>query len=72
MPGTVHIRIKKEYAAALIEDLIKLDAVETVNDSDIELTPAQQQALAKELDAVKNDPSYLKKWNEVKEQFKRS
>ena len=30
MPATYHIRIKKEYAAAIIEDLQKKDAVELV------------------------------------------
>jgi len=71
MPDTFHLRIKKEYAAALIEDLIKMDAVETVND-DIELTPDQKQALDKELEAIKTNPTYLKKWDEVKQQFKKS
>jgi hypothetical protein len=72
MPGTFHLRIKKDYAAALIEDLIKLDAVETVQDDAIELTPAQKDALDKELEAVKNNPGYMLKWNDVKQQFKKS
>ncbi|MEI9945037.1 MAG: hypothetical protein WDN26_12570 [Chitinophagaceae bacterium] len=72
MPDSFHLRIKKEYAAAVIEDLIKSDAVEKVEEAHIELTPAQKKALDKELDAVKNNPSYLKKWDDVKQQFKRS
>ena len=49
MPDTLHLRIKKQYAAALIEDLIKVDAVESVEEDTIELTPAQKTALDKEL-----------------------
>ena len=55
MYDTLHLRIKKDYAAALIEDLIKLDAVETVTDDNIELSLAQKTALNKELESVKNN-----------------
>ena len=71
MQDSFHIRIKKEYAAAVIEDLIKSDAVESIQEPAIELTSVQKLALDKELDALKNDPSYLKKWNDVKQQFKK-
>lgn len=71
MSETLHLRIKKEYAAALIEDLIKMDAVESVQEETIELSLAQKQALDKELDAIKNNPSYLQKWDDVKSQFKK-
>ena len=42
MPGTLHIRIKKEYAGALIEDLIKVNAVEMVEEDTIELNAEQR------------------------------
>ena len=71
MSETLHLRIKKDYAAALIEDLIKMDAVESVQEDNLELSPAQKQALDKELAAIKNDPSYLQKWDDVKGQFKK-
>jgi hypothetical protein len=71
MQDSFHLRIKKEYAAAIIEDLIKSDAVESIQEPAIELTTAQKLALDKELDAKKNDPSYLKKWNDVRQQFKK-
>jgi len=70
MSETLHLRIKKEYAAALIEDLIKADALETVDDA-IELTHAQKEALDKELDAIDNDPGYLKKWDDIKQRFRK-
>ena len=72
MQDSFHLRIKKEYAAAVIEDLIKSDAVERVQEIDIDLSTAQKMALDKELDAIKNDPGYLKKWDDAKQQFKKS
>lgn len=67
-----HIRIRKKYAAAIIKDLIRSEAVENVEEPVVDLTTAQRLALDKELDAIKNDPSYLKKWNDIKQQFKKS
>lgn len=71
MTDTVHLRIKKEYAAALIEDLIKVDAVESVEEDTIELTPAQKAALDKELQAIKDNPNYLLKWDDIKHRYKK-
>lgn len=69
---TLHIRIKKDYAAALIEDLIKVHAVETVDDDDaIELTAQQKDALDKELVAISNNPNYLQKWDDIRHRFKK-
>ena len=68
---TIHIRIKKEYAAALIEDLIKVHAVETVEEDTIELTAQQKEALDKELAAIATNPAYLQKWDDVKHRFKK-
>ena len=69
---TFHLRIKKEYAAALIEDLIKVHAVEAVEEEDvIELTPRQKEALDRELAAVKSNPAYLQRWDDVKSRFKK-
>jgi hypothetical protein len=73
MPDTtLHLRIKKEYAAALIEDLIKVHAVEAVLEEDtVELTAQQKEALDKELVAIAGNPAYLQKWNDVKHRFKK-
>lgn len=48
-----------------------MDAVESVQGESIELSLAQKQALDKELEAIKNNPSYLQKWDDVKGQFKK-
>lgn len=69
---TLHIRIKKEYAAALIEDLIKVHAVEAVEEEDVlELTPQQKEALDKELATIAANPAYLQKWDDIKLRFKK-
>lgn len=69
---TLHIRIKKEYAAALIEDLIKVQAVEAVEEEEIiELTPRQKEALDKELAAIAANPAYSQRWDDVKSRFKK-
>lgn len=70
MHDTLHIRIKKEYAAALIEDLIKVDAIETVEGESIELMSAQKAALDKELQAIRDNPDYLQKWDDIKYHFR--
>lgn len=73
MPDTtLHIRIKKEYAAALIEDLIKVHAVEAIEEDEaIELTAQQKEALDKELAAVAANPAYLQRWDDIKHRFKK-
>ena len=71
MADTFYLRIKKDYAAAVIEDLIRLDAVEAIEEDDIELTPAQKEALDKELEAIKT-PGYLLKWDDIKHRFKKN
>jgi hypothetical protein len=72
MPDTtLHLRIKKEYAAALIEDLIKVNAVEAIEEEAVELTAQQKEALDKELTAIAGNPSYLQKWDDVRHRFKK-
>ncbi|MBS1664680.1 MAG: hypothetical protein JST68_26785 [Bacteroidetes bacterium] len=69
---TLHIRIKKDYAAALIEDLIKVNAVEAVDEGDlVDLTPQQKEALDKELSAISSKPNYLQNWDAVRQQLKK-
>lgn len=70
--NTFHIRIKKQYAAALIEDLIKVHAVETIDQEEaIELSDQQKAALDKELANIAANPDYLLRWNDIKHRFKK-
>lgn len=71
MPEFFHIRIKKSYAASLLLQLIEEDAIEKIDEKNIELTDEQKRAVDLELDSIMADPHYLKKWDEVKHQFKR-
>jgi hypothetical protein len=72
MPDSIlHLRIKKEYAAELIDDLIKVEAVENIGEDNIVLTPQQQQALDHELVTIAANPTHLQKWNDVKSRFKK-
>ena len=70
MDEVYHIKIKKEYAAALIDDLIKIDAVEDIEASNTELPQWQKDALDKELQAIADNPDYTIPWDNVKNRFK--
>ena len=72
MPEIYHLKIKKEYAAALIDDLIKVDAVENIEAEDTELLQWQKDALDKELQAIAEKPDYTISWNSVKDRFKQA
>jgi hypothetical protein len=66
-----HIKVKKEYAAALIDDLIKVDALENMESSQLtELPQWQKDALDKELQTIADNPDYLIPWDNVKGRFK--
>jgi hypothetical protein len=71
MSQILHIRIKKKYATSILDELIKEDAIETVEEEIIELTPEQKKAIDVELELISADSDYLKNWNEVRHQFKR-
>jgi len=70
MAEVYHLKIKKEYAAALIDDLIKVDAVEDMELQNAELTQWQKDALDKELQAIADNPNFTIPWDSVKNSFK--
>jgi hypothetical protein len=45
---TYHIKVKKEYAVAVIEDLQKMDAVELIIENDDYEIPEWQQTIVRE------------------------
>ena len=59
MPSTYNIRIKKEYAAAVIEDLEKMKAVEFLKDESSEIPEWQKKEVRKRVKEIKKDPSIL-------------
>ena len=69
MAEVYHIKIKKEYAAALIDDLIKINAVEDLESEHPELPQWQKDALDKELQMIADNPNYTVSWDSVKNRF---
>jgi hypothetical protein len=57
MQETYHIRIKKDYAAAVIEDLQKMKAVEVIADD--EVPEWQKKEVRRRAKEIKKDPSIL-------------
>jgi hypothetical protein len=70
MPDTYFIRIKKDYAASVIEDLQKMDAVELITDDNITIPQWQIDLVRKEKKKIEKDPSLLQDWNTVKQKIK--
>lgn len=60
MSVTYHIRIKKEYAASLIEDLQKIDAVEIIKETDEEIVQDWQKTeVEQRIEKYRNNPELL-------------
>ena len=63
MEAIYHVRIKKEYAAAVIEDLEKMEAIELfepeANGLNLEIPQWQQEEVYKRIAARKADPALL-------------
>lgn len=71
MADTYHIRIKKAYAVAVIEDLQKLDAVELLNATEDFNIPKWQIDLGREeIKKILENPSLLMDWEQAKKELK--
>ena len=70
MAEVYHIKIKKQYAAALIDDLIKVDAIENIEIDKSEIPQWQKDSLDKEMQIVADDPNSTTPWVEIKNRFK--
>jgi len=70
MEEIVHLRIKKEYAAELIEDLIRAKALELVSDTDI--PEWQKEAVRQTLRQVQEHPEQLQAWDIIKQKYKKA
>ena len=67
MEEIVHLRIKKEYAAELIEDLIRAEALEPVTENDIDIPEWQKEAVRQTLRQVQQHPEQLQAWDIIKQ-----
>jgi hypothetical protein len=75
MSATYHIRIKKEYASSLIEDLQKADAIEVLEhtmDDNIEIEDWQKQLVLGRLKHAEEHPEKLVAWDIARERFAKS
>jgi hypothetical protein len=60
MSATYHIRIKKEYAASVIEDLQKMDAIDVLKETDdAEVSDWQQEEITRHIEKYKDRPELL-------------
>jgi hypothetical protein len=71
MEEIVHLRIKKQYAAALIEDLIQAQALEPVEDPEGEVPEWQKEAVRQTLMRAQQHPEQLQAWDVIKQKYKR-
>ncbi|WP_462222177.1 hypothetical protein [Ferruginibacter sp.] len=70
MGDTYFIRIKKEYAADVIEDLQKMDAVEFINEENISIPQWQIDKVLEAKKKAKENPSLLIDWETVKQNIR--
>lgn len=71
MEEIVHLRIKKEYAAELIEDLIRAEALEPVTENDTDIPEWQKEAVRQTLLHVQQHPEQLQAWDIIKQKYKK-
>lgn len=66
MSVTYHIKIKKEYAASLIEDLLKMDAIDLIKETQEEIVQDWHVAeVQQRIDKYQDRPDLLIDENEV-------
>jgi hypothetical protein len=70
MPDVLHIIIKKEYAATLIEHLQKEQAIEILAEDTADIPEWQKEAVRKTLQEVQQHPEKLQAWDIVKQNYK--
>ena len=71
MAEVYHIKIKKQYAAALLDDLIKVNAIENMEMDNSKIPQWQKDALDKEMQIVADDPNSTTPWVEIMNRFKK-
>lgn len=72
MPDTYFIRIKKGYAADIIEDLQKMDAVELIDEDNFTIPQWQIDKVRDAKKKADENPSLLTDWNTVKQKIQKS
>jgi hypothetical protein len=63
------LRIKKEYAAAVIEDLQKMNAIEVISE-DADIYEWQKKEVRKRLKEIKKKPESAVSWQNAEKKLK--
>jgi len=71
MGEILHIIIKKEYAASLMEHLKKENAIEIIEENVPDIPEWQKEAVRKTMQQVQQNPASLQPWDVVKQKYKR-
>ncbi len=71
MADILHVIIKKDYAASLMEHLQKEQAIEIVTEDTVDIPEWQKEAVRKTLADVQRHPEQLQPWDIVKQKYKR-
>lgn len=71
MSDVLHLIIKKDYAASLIEHLQKEQAIEIVDEEADDIPDWQKEAVRKTLLDVQQHPEQLQPWDVIKQKYKR-
>ena len=69
MEEIVHLRIKKQYAADLIQDLIEAKALEPVMEPEVVIPEWQKEAVRQTLADVMENPGRLQPWDLIRQKY---
>jgi cell fate (sporulation/competence/biofilm development) regulator YmcA (YheA/YmcA/DUF963 family) len=67
---TYHICIKKNYAAAILKDLQKLDAVEFLPEAEVVIPEWQKKEVRKRIKEIRKNPAKAVSWTEAQKKIK--
>lgn len=67
----LHLIIKKDYAASLIQHLQKENAIEIIEQEDPQIPEWQKEAVRKTLADAEQHPELLQPWDIIKQKYKR-
>ncbi len=71
MSEILHLIIKKDYAASLIQHLQKENAIEIIEEKVAQIPEWQKEAVRKTLEDAEQHPELLQPWDIVKQKYNR-
>lgn len=71
MSEVMHLIIKKDYAASLIQHLQREDAIEIIEEEVLQIPEWQKEAVRKTLEDAEQHRELLQPWDIVKQKYKR-